>query len=126
MLFYSVLRTSYSGVLRRVTLIRTDVSEEISTSIIRVTRIGELVTANVSSSPILVTLMMEVLSFSEMSFLIRATQGNIQEDAILHSHRREHLKSYSVMFPVCFTNISLSNIIFEEWCLLGCYAMWLL
>jgi hypothetical protein len=31
-----------SGMLRRVALVRTDVSEEISTSIISVTRIGEL------------------------------------------------------------------------------------
>jgi hypothetical protein len=31
-----------SGVLRRVALVRTDVSEELSASIIRVTRIGEL------------------------------------------------------------------------------------
>jgi hypothetical protein len=35
---------NYSGMLRRVTLVRTDVSEERMTSIIRVTRIGELVT----------------------------------------------------------------------------------
>jgi hypothetical protein len=31
-----------SGMLRRVALVVTDVSEELSTSIIRVTRIGEL------------------------------------------------------------------------------------
>jgi hypothetical protein len=31
-----------SGILRRVTLVRTDVSEELITSFIRVTRIGEL------------------------------------------------------------------------------------
>jgi hypothetical protein len=31
-----------SGMLRRVTLVRTDVLEELSVSIIRVTRIGEL------------------------------------------------------------------------------------
>jgi hypothetical protein len=31
-----------SGMLRNVALLRTDVSEELSTSIIRVTRIGEL------------------------------------------------------------------------------------
>jgi hypothetical protein len=33
-----------SGMLRRVALVRTDVSEEISASLIRVTRIGELET----------------------------------------------------------------------------------
>jgi hypothetical protein len=32
-----------SGMLRRVALVRNDVSEELSASIIRVTRIGELV-----------------------------------------------------------------------------------
>jgi hypothetical protein len=31
-----------SGMLRRVTLVRTDVSDELSASFIRVTRIGEL------------------------------------------------------------------------------------
>jgi hypothetical protein len=76
-----------SGMLRRVILVRTDVSEELSASFIRVTRIGELgttlaVTSNrryylvflrrvrrllvgasvVSSSPILATLMKEELS----------------------------------------------------------------
>jgi hypothetical protein len=67
--------------LRRMALIRTDILEEFSASIIRVTRIGELGTMlvvtsnrrtlrrntktlffNSPSSPILVTLMMEALS----------------------------------------------------------------
>jgi hypothetical protein len=34
------------------------------------------------------------LSSSETSVLTRATRRNIQEDTILHSHRRETLKSY--------------------------------
>jgi hypothetical protein len=54
------------GMLRRVAFVRTYVSEERSASIIRVTRIGELVTANIPSSPILVTLMMGTILSSGM------------------------------------------------------------
>jgi hypothetical protein len=36
----------------------------------------------------------EALSSSETSVLTTATQRNIPEDVIFHSHRRENLKSY--------------------------------
>jgi hypothetical protein len=63
--------------LCHVALVRTDILEEL-----------------VPSSPILVTLMVEVLSSSETSVRTRATWRNIPEDAILHSHHCENLKSY--------------------------------
>jgi hypothetical protein len=56
-----------------------------------------LVTANVPSSPILVTLIMEALCSSQTSVFSRAAPHNIPEDSILHSHRRENLKSYAVI-----------------------------
>jgi hypothetical protein len=56
-----------------------------------------LVTASVvHSSPILVTLMMEVQSSFETSVLIIVTRRGIPEDAVLHSHRHENLKSYII------------------------------
>jgi hypothetical protein len=100
--------------LGRVALVRTDISEEHSASIIRVTRISELgtlavtsdrskhivflrsvlwllETANVvPSSQILVTLKTEVIRSSETPVLTRVTKLNITEEGILHSHRREN------------------------------------
>jgi hypothetical protein len=127
---YTVTRVPSFGMLRRETLVRIDVSEELSASAIRVTRIGELgmlaVTSNrrrlrrntmylflrsvrrllvtvntVLSSPIHVTLMIKALRSFETSVLTRATRRNMTEDGILHNHRRENLKSYTVTKTFC-------------------------
>jgi hypothetical protein len=41
--------------------------------------------------------MNKTLPYSETSILTSATLRNIPEDTILHSHRRENLKSYTVL-----------------------------
>jgi hypothetical protein len=69
-----------SGMLLSVALVRPDVRRP---------------TANVvPSSMILVTLMKKAVGSFETTVLTRATRCNIPEVDILHSHRRENLKSY--------------------------------
>jgi hypothetical protein len=76
-----------SGMLCHVALVRTDILEELSASIIMVIRISELGTLGVTSNWRMV--------------LTRATQRNIPEDGILRSHRHENLKSYD-NFYCCY------------------------
>jgi hypothetical protein len=59
-----------------------------------------LVTAKVPSSPILVTLMMEVLRSSETLALKRATRRNIPEGGILHTQFFEWLKTKKTYYNV--------------------------
>jgi hypothetical protein len=66
-----------SGMLRRVALVRTDVSEEFSASFIRMTRIGELGTTLALGSN------RRKQHCSETSVLTRATRCRVPEDAIL-------------------------------------------
>jgi hypothetical protein len=83
-----------SGMLHCVALVKTNVSEECSASIISVTRIRELGTLAVTIA-VTATLMMEALCSSETSVLTRATWCNIPGNGILHSNCRENLKSYT-------------------------------
>jgi hypothetical protein len=82
-----------------VAVVRTDVSEEHSATILFLRIVLQLlVTANVvPSSLILSILMMEEMRFSETSVFTRATRLHIPEDGIVHSHRRENPKSYVVL-----------------------------
>jgi hypothetical protein len=75
----------FSGMLCRVTLITTEVSQGYIAPIIKVTRIGELaktlaITSNRS------TLMIEVIRSYETLALSRATRRNISEDGVLTMH----------------------------------------
>jgi hypothetical protein len=73
--------------LRRVALVRTDVSEENIASISRVTTIGQvgiLAVTSDRSTPIIVTQIMKMTGSSETLVLTRVTRRNISEYCILY------------------------------------------
>jgi hypothetical protein len=90
----TVLILVSSGMFRRVALVRTGLVKKFLRSV----RWLVITASVVPSSPILVTLMKEALGSSKMSVLTRATQCNIPEDTIFHSHRHENLKSCIMLF----------------------------
>jgi Na+/H+ antiporter NhaC len=61
-----------------------------------------LVTANVVPSSLMLVTLMETIHFSEISVLTRVTWHSIPEDGILHSRRRQNLKSYEVKISFNF------------------------
>jgi hypothetical protein len=73
--------------LRRVAFVRAEVSEELIASIIRAIRISELGTLAETSNR-------STLRRNTTPVLTRAILRHIPEDGILHSYRRETLKSY--------------------------------
>jgi hypothetical protein len=77
-----------SGMLRRVALERTNVSEERIAYIMRLRRIGELGTTLAVNSN---------RSTQRSVVLTRATRRHIPEDDILHSHCRGNLQSYKAL-----------------------------
>jgi hypothetical protein len=112
-----------SGLLRRVALVRTDVSEERNVSLIivfvflpRLRRL--LVRTNVLSSPILVTLLKEMLSSCETSVLTRATRSNIPEEWTMgngHNFDSHDLRELSAYYSSGLPLLA-ATVLFEPAC----------
>jgi hypothetical protein len=92
--------------LRRVALVTADISWERSASVITVTRIDELGTMLAVTSN-LRTLRRNAIAWRryfppKRRFVQEPHRINTPEDCILHSHRRENLKSYKTY---CFIGL---------------------
>jgi hypothetical protein len=61
------------------------------------------------------TLKMEAISSSETSVHTRTTRRHIPENGILHSHRRENLKSYKIFLTQRTQHLLQINILYKSW-----------
>jgi hypothetical protein len=96
-----------SEMLRRVALVRTDVSEERIASTFLSNTLRLLVTANVVPSSPTVTLIMKAIRSSETSVLTRAKRRNIPEDGIPHGHCRENHTSCTTLIQLQFLSSTI-------------------
>jgi hypothetical protein len=62
---------------------------------------------------------MKAIRSSEQSLHIRAKRHYIPEDGSIHNYRYDNFKSYKKLFFSIKTEL-------EEYCLLGCDAVWIL
>jgi hypothetical protein len=117
-----VWRMPYSGMWRRVALVRTDVSRGETYSLhhldqdnqqlgamLEVPSNGSIFVLVIPSSLIPSTLMMDRIRSSETSILTRVTRRHISEDGILYIHRRENLKSYKLIYIFVFSRSTSIN-----------------
>jgi hypothetical protein len=126
------VRTDVSGeraFLRNVlqlALVRTDVSEErtFRRNVLQLDLVGTdvsgehefhrsvlrlIIIANAVPNSLIRFTLMESTRSSETSVLTRAMRRHIPEEGILHSHRRENLKSYFSQWSLCMLRSSIAQ-----------------
>jgi hypothetical protein len=96
------------GMLRRVALVRTDVSEELSASIIKVRRIGEIGTLAVATNR---STLRRLIRSSETSVVTRAIRGHISEDDV-------HYTEFHITALQSTFSTSLQLYVYDEFCYL--------